>query len=164
MYNNSNPQTGFPTAHFQDNSVAFHRHSHEETSALDVIHRNDIQTKPQWLSAFSARNYYIKSIHCWLTLSSLEDKPEKKKRMAQKNLSSCTDLGKTGYVVMARYPPRQDLCGVFSNLEGQEAVRPGRQRREKLVIRLTSVALRHDGVSRSRLTNVRQTARQELRF
>lgn len=52
--------TGFPTARSQDNSFAFSCYSYEETVALDFIHRNYIQTKTQWFSIFSARNYYIK--------------------------------------------------------------------------------------------------------
>lgn len=55
-------QTGFPTARFQDNSVAFHCYSYEETIALDFIHRNYIQTKPQWFLIFSACNYTKVSI------------------------------------------------------------------------------------------------------
>lgn len=38
-------QAGFPTARFQDNSAAFHCSLYKETTALNFIYRNYIQTK-----------------------------------------------------------------------------------------------------------------------
>lgn len=87
---------------------------------------------------------------------------EKKNAWREKTVSSCTDLGYTGYVAMACYPHKPHLFGVFSNTEEARSSE-GREAEERRNGDMTYVCLSLSGTTGLAGAGL-PSSRQELRF